>query len=119
MDEHNNEILKVLIEIKETLNRIYFCFENQYFEIQEQKNIEKIKVFESILTESRRKVFPLLFNEKHLSQSEISKIGGISQQAVSQFVKQLIDNDLIEQRNENEKVIYFDKYDLKRIIYRK
>ena len=64
------------------------------------------------MTDHRRKVFPLLFDQRHLSQSEIAKAVGISQPSVSQFVSLLIESNLIEQVKEGDKIIYHDKYDL-------
>ena len=116
MDEPKGEVLEVLVEIRDTLNRIYACFEDEYLEIQKRKYGEKVKAFEAMLTDVRKKIFPLLFDQKQLSQVEIAKVVGISQPAVSQFVKLLIENDLIEQVDKADKIIYRDKYDLIKLI---
>lgn len=116
MDESKGEVLEVLVEIQDTLNRIYACFEDQYLEIQERKYGEKVKAFKAMLTDIRRRIFPLLFDKRHLSQVEIAKVVGISQPAISKFVSLLIENDLIEQVDEAEKIIYRDKYDLIKLI---
>jgi predicted XRE-type DNA-binding protein len=116
MDEPKGEVLEVLVEIRDTLNRIYACFEDEYLEIQKRKYGEKVKAFEAMLTDVRKKIFPLLFDQKQLSQGEIAKVVGISQPAVSQFVKLLIENDLIEQVDKADKIIYRDKYDLIKLI---
>jgi DNA-directed RNA polymerase specialized sigma subunit len=116
MDNPNDEILEILSEIRDTLNRIYYCFEDEYLEVQKRKYGEKVKAFEAMLTDARKRIFPLLFDTRQLSQGNIAKTVGISQPAVSQFVKLLIDNDLIEQVNENNRILYKDKYDLIKLI---
>jgi DNA-binding transcriptional ArsR family regulator len=116
MDEPRDEALKVLIEIRDTLNRIYICFEDQYLEIQKRKYGEKVKAFQGMLTDARKIIFPLLFDQSHLSQGEIARATGISQQAVSQFIILLIKNDLIEQFEQGGKTIYRDKYDLIKLL---
>jgi predicted XRE-type DNA-binding protein len=116
MDEPKGEILEVLMEIRDALNRIFTCFESEYFEIQERKYGEKVKAFEAMLTDVRKKIFPLLFDQRHLSQVDIAKAVGTSQPSVSQFVKLLIENDLIEQVDVSNKITYRDKYDLIRLL---
>jgi predicted XRE-type DNA-binding protein len=116
MDEPKGEVLEVLAEIRDTLNRIYTCFEDEYLEIQKRKYGEKVKAFEAMLTDVRRKIFPLLFDKRHLSQVEIAQAVGISQPAVSKFVSLLIENDIIEQIEEADKIIYRDKYDLIKLV---
>lgn len=116
MDEPKDEALAVLVEIRDTLNRIYTCFEDQYLEIQKRKYGEKVKVFEAMLTDVRKKIFPLFFDQRRLSQVDIAKVVGISQPAVSQFVRLLIENDLIEQVEEAGSITYRDKYDLSKLL---
>jgi predicted transcriptional regulator len=114
MDEPKGEILEALVEIRDTLNRIYICFEDQYLEIQNRKYGEKVEAFKASLTDVRKKVFELLFDQRHLSQGQIAQAAGISQPAVSRFVSLLIEKDLIEQVEEDNKIIYHDKYDLRK-----
>jgi predicted XRE-type DNA-binding protein len=116
MDEQEDEVLSVLVEIRDILNRIYTCFEDQYLEIQKKKYSEKISTFESMLTDIRKKIFPLLIDKNNYTQREIAKIVGISQPAVSQFINLLIKNELIEQSVEGDKTIYCDKYDLLKLV---
>lgn len=114
MDEPKGEVLDVLVEIRDTLNRIYTCFEDQYLEIQKRKYGEKVEAFKAMLTDVRKKVFVLLLDPRHLSQGDIARAVGITQPAVSQFVNSLIEKDLIERVEEDNKIIYRDKYDLKK-----
>ncbi|EKE05535.1 MAG: hypothetical protein ACD_19C00230G0004 [uncultured bacterium] len=112
MIENENEILVVLQSIEDKLNRIYLCFENQYFDIQNQKNKEKLELFKSIITDNRKKIFPLIFDSHQLSQKEIADKVGVTRQAVGKFINQLIENDLIVQKTEADKTIYEDKFNL-------
>jgi DNA-directed RNA polymerase specialized sigma subunit len=116
MDEPKNETLEVLTEIRNTLNCIYACFEEQYLEIQKRKYGDKVQALEAILTDPRRKIFPLLFDERHLSQGEIAKTVGVSRQAVSQFISLLIKYEIIEQHSKVNKIIYNDKYNLIKLV---
>lgn len=74
MDNQNIEILEVLIEIRDTLNRIFICFEDEYIEIQKRKYGEKLDAFEAMLTDVRKKIFLLLFDQKHYSQVKIAQM---------------------------------------------
>jgi len=111
MSATNDELLGVLKEIRDTLSRIYTCFENQYLEIQKQR--EKLAVLEDMLTPVRRKIYPLLFDRRQLSQTAIANEVGITQQSVSQFISLLLAQDLIDRvEDEDSNVTYRDKYDL-------
>lgn len=113
MEEQNDEVLKVLVDIRDTLNRIYTCFEDQYIEIQKNKPKARVSKFKAMLDKDVRKtIFPLLFDKRHLSQKDIAELAKTSQPTVSRFVTELIDNGLIEQAEEKGKTIYRDKYDL-------
>jgi uncharacterized membrane protein len=116
MDEPKGEVLEILLEIRDTLNRIYTCFEDEYLEMQKRKYGEKVKAFEAMLTDVRKKIFPLLFDQRHLSQVEIAQTVGTSQPTVSKFVSSLIEKDLIEQVQEDDQIIYRDKYDLIKLL---
>jgi len=117
MDEQEDEVFSVLVEIRDTLNRIYTCFEEQYLEIQKKKLAKKISALETMLnTDERKKVFPLLFDKNYSSQKEIASSGGMTQSGVSKFVSSLIESDLIEQLKENGKTTYHDKYELLKLI---
>jgi hypothetical protein len=41
MDEQKDEVLSVLVEIRDILNRIYICFEDRYLDIQKKKSLKK------------------------------------------------------------------------------
>lgn len=115
MEEENQQVITLLKDIRDILQRIDLCFEDQYLEKQKQKNAEKFSKFESILNDSRKKIFPMLFDNKHLSQSEIARIVGVDKSTVSRFIKDLLENDLIEQNKTDDKVYYRDKYGFSRM----
>lgn len=112
MDKPKDDVIEVLLEIREILNRIYTCFEDEYLEIQKRKHEEKVESFKAALTEPRKKIFVLLLDQRHLSQGDIAKEVSVSQPAVSQFVKLLIEKDLIEQVEEAGGITYRDKNNL-------
>ena len=118
MSTKDDELLEVAKEIRDILSRIYVCFEDQYLEIQRTKMEEKLKALEAVLTTSaRRKIYPLLFDHRALSQVEIAKEVQVSQPTVSNFVNLLLDQGFIEQtKNENGKATYHDKYDLAKLL---
>lgn len=120
MDNQNIEILEVLIEIRDTLNRIFICFEDEYIEIQKRKYGEKLDAFEAMLTDVRKKIFLLLCDQKHYSQVKIAQIVGISQPTVSRFVSYLVENGFIEQIEvEDGNIIYRDRYNLLKVLLSK
>lgn len=117
MYDQNTEILEVLKEIRDTLNRFFICFEDEYIEIQKQKYKEKLQNFEDMLTDVREMIFPLLFDKKHYSQMEIAQLVGTTQPTVSRFVSTLVENDLIEQSEDKDgNIIYHDKYDFIKVL---
>ena len=109
----NDEVLRVLKEIRDILSRIYICFEDEYLEIQRRRVGDKLEAFESMLTPVRRKIYPLLFDSRQLSQMQIADEVNTSQPTVSRFISALLDQGLIEQiEHEDGNVTYLDKYDL-------
>ena len=61
MGEPKGEILEVLVELRDTLNRIYACFEDQYLEIQQRKHGEKVEAFKGMLDRPSQKGFSITF----------------------------------------------------------
>ena len=116
MSVNNDELLDVAKEIRELLCRIYVCFEDQYLEIQRRKAGEKLQTFEALLTPVRRKIYPLLFDPRRLSQVEIADAVKTSQPTVSRFVSMLLDQDLIEQIEDEQGIRYLDKYDFVKLL---
>jgi len=113
MSTSNDELLEVLKEVRDTLSRIYTCFEDQYLEIQKQKAAKRREMFEDMLTSTRRNIYPLLFDPRRLSQAEIANEADTSQGTVSKFITALLDQDLIERIEDEEgNVTYRDKHDL-------
>ncbi len=118
MNEPNSEILEVLVEIRDTLNRLFICFEDQYLEIEKRKNNEMENEFKNILTGNRKRIISLLFDKRHLSQAEIAQSVGVNKSTVSRFVNLLIENDYIEQSTNGNKTIYKDKLGLQKLVSR-
>lgn len=117
MGTDNDELLEVAKEIRELLSRIYVCFEDQYFEIQKKKAGEKLKALKAVLTTPERKrIYPLLFDPRNLSQAEIAKEAQVTRPAVTQFVSLLLEQGLIEQDKRNGRFIYYDKDGLAKLL---
>jgi predicted XRE-type DNA-binding protein len=116
MDKERDEIMGILVEIRDSLNHISVCFEDQYLEIRMRKHGKKVEAFEALLTDSRKRIFQLLFDQRNLSQVDIAQAAGVKQPAVSKFISLLIENDLIEQISDADKCIYRDNNDLCNIL---
>lgn len=117
MTAQNDEALALLTEIRDLLSRIYICFEGQYLEIQKQRVGEKLEIFEGLLSSTRRRIYPLLFDPRRLSQTEIASRANSTQPTVSKFVSALLDHDLIERIEDEEgNTAYRDKYDLMKLL---
>jgi len=117
MSTTNDAFLGVLKEIRDTLSRIYTCFEDQYLEIQKQKAEKELAALEEMLTSARRRIYPLLFDHRRLSQTKIADEVGITQSAVSKFISALLAQDLIDRvEDEDSNVTYRDKYDLAELL---
>lgn len=114
----SEEILEVLRNIHDLLIPISACFEQQYEEIQRQQSGSKLKELEMLLTTSqRRRVFPLLFDTRPLSQVDIAKEAGTTQPTVSRLIRALLERGLIGQtRGQTGAVTYTDKFGLKRLV---
>jgi DNA-binding MarR family transcriptional regulator len=113
MSTSNDELLKTLKEIRDLLIPISACFEDQYLEVQRQRKAEKQEAFRALLTPTRREIYPLLFDPRRLSQVEIAEQGNTTQPTVSKFVNILLEQGLIEQVVDEDRVtVYRDKYNL-------
>jgi predicted transcriptional regulator len=116
MSTGTDEFLEVVKEIRDLLSRIYVCFEDQYLDIQRQKAGEKFQAFEDLLTPVRRKIYPLLFDSRRLSQVEIANTVNASQPTVSRFVTLLLDQGIIEPIEDEHGIKYVDKYDFIKLL---
>jgi len=111
MDTSNNELLKILEEIRDLLIPISACFEDEYLDIQRQK--KRLEDLKPMLTSIRRSIFPLLFDPRRLSQVAIAEEVTTSPSNVSRFTKTLLEKDFVEQiKDENGNTVYQDKYNL-------
>ncbi len=115
---NSEEILEVLGKIHDLLVPISACFQEQYKDIQRQRFKEKLEELETLLTtDKRRRIFPLLFDSRRLSQIDIAKEAETTQPTVSRFVNTLLKRDLIEPTKDNTgTIVYRDKYDLVKLM---
>lgn len=117
MTDSSSDILKVLKEVRDLLVPISACFQEQYAEIQRQRSGEKLEELEVLLTPVRRRILPLLFDSRHLSQVEIAKEAKTTQPTVSRFISELLERGLIEQtKDEAGTTVYEDTLGLRRLM---
>ncbi len=117
MDTQNDGVLLVLNEIKNTLNKLFVCFEDDYNKIQEKKSSERKEKFLKMLEKDAfKEIFPLLFNKANYSQNEIAEKAKSSQPTVSRVINQLIEDEIIEQLNIDGKTVYKDKFNYLKLI---
>ncbi len=93
------EVVQLLREIRNLLLPVTDAFREQYEESQRRRELVAKK--QSTLnvvakTPARKEVFRLLFGSEYKTQGDIAEAVGVSQPAVSQFVRILYENDLIE-----------------------
>jgi len=111
MSTDSDELLRVLYEIRDLLVPISACFEDKYSAVQ--RKAKKVESFKATLTPVRQRIYPLLFDARHLSQIEIAKEVDTTQPTVSKFVNMLLEQGLIGQfNNEDGMATYQDKYSL-------
>ena len=116
MGTENDELLKMLKEIRDLLIPISACSEEQYSAVWEQRRAEKLQALLAILTPARRKIYPLLFDSHRLSQGQIAEIVGANQSTVSVFVSRLLEESIIELTDDREEAVYQDKYCLSELL---
>lgn len=114
MTDSEKEFLEVFRRIRDLLVPISAYFEERLAEIQRQQFEVKLEELEALLTtDLRRKIFPLLFDLRHLSQAVIAKKTDTTQPTVSRFINLLLEHDLIGQaKDETGTVVYVDKFNL-------
>jgi DNA-binding MarR family transcriptional regulator len=97
MDGSNQDVLTALGEIRDLLIPISACFEEQYAEIQRQRLGRRLEVFRNMMTETRKRILPLLFDPRGLSQVEIAELANTTQPTVSRLVNSLLEQGLISE----------------------
>ena len=113
MSEAGDDILKELRTIRKMLERISACFDEQYAEVQAQRRRTRFEELQAMLTGPRRRIYPLVFDARRLSQAQIAAEAETSQPTVSRFVSALLEADLIEQAADaSGRVVYKDKFRL-------
>jgi Fe2+ or Zn2+ uptake regulation protein len=113
MSDSTREIVGLLEEIRDLLIPISASFEEQYREVQKQRRETKRKQLESLLTDARRSVYPLIFDARRLSQDAIAREANTTQPTVSRFLSALLEAELIKQREDQTgATVYEDTYRL-------
>jgi DNA-binding MarR family transcriptional regulator len=111
MIESEESAIKLLAEIRELLIPIAAHFEQEYAGTK-RKQLEEL-----LSTETKQKIFLLLFNVQNLPQTEIAKLTNTTQPTVSRLITSLLDAELIGKGvDENGKDYYIDKYGLSRKV---
>ncbi len=102
----NEEIVKLLEEIKEMLAPISSQYQDAYRK-------EKFDILKSVLTPINARVFPLLFDPRRLNQGEIAFEASTSQPTVSRFIRVLLKLVLIDEQKDTSGTFYYvDKFNL-------
>jgi DNA-binding MarR family transcriptional regulator len=113
MSDPTREIVGLLEEIRDLLIPISASFEEQYDEVQKQRRETKRRQLESLLTDARRPVYPLLFDVRRLSQDAIAREANTTQPTVSRFISALLEAELIgERQDQTGATVYEDTYRL-------
>ena len=109
-------VVELLVEIRDLLIPISHAFMDEYEEAMQRERLlqEKQSILDGLTTTAaRRQVFDLLFDKEHRTQADIAREVGLTQPAVSQFVRALHDNDLVDSyTNDHGEVRLRNKYDI-------
>ncbi len=110
---NDQEVLALLHEIRDLLTQIAVCYEDQYAEIQQRRQEQKLEEFYALMTPIRWRILPLIFDPANLLQDQIAEKVGTSQPTVSKFITALSSADLIDQEKDADgNTVYVDKYNL-------
>lgn len=107
MNIENEKVVSLLTEIRDLLVPISASFEKEYIGT-------RIDELDSLLsTETKRRIYALLFDNRKLSQTAIAKEAKTTQPTVSRLITSLLEASLIEKHtDENGQDFYQDKYNL-------
>ncbi|MGA7195124.1 MAG: winged helix-turn-helix domain-containing protein [Anaerolineales bacterium] len=107
MRSYEEDVIKLLTEIKELLTPISAHYGPEYIGTK-QKQLK-----EFLATETKRKIFSLLFDPNNLSQTDIAKLADTTQPSVSRLIASLLEAGLIEKDiDENGKEYFIEKFKL-------
>jgi DNA-binding MarR family transcriptional regulator len=107
MSQYEEDVIKLLIEIKELLTPISAHYEPEY------KGTKQSQLEEFLSTETKRRIYSLLFDPRKLSQIDIAKEANTTQPSVSRLIASLLEVDLIEKdKDENGKDYFREKFKL-------
>jgi len=118
MTDINEEILGLLREMRKLLIPISACFEEEYSELQRRR--QEFAEFQEFLGRSpaRVKIYPLLFDSRHLTQVQMAKEAGTTQPTVSTFISSLLKRGWIEEDETGERP-YRERFSLKDVTEEK
>ena len=107
MSKYEEEVIKLLNEIKDLLTPVSAHYEPGYTGTK-QKQLK-----EFLSTETKRKIYSLLFDPHNFSQTEIAKLATTTQPSVSRLIATLLEAGLIEKDvDENGKDYFVEKFTL-------
>jgi hypothetical protein len=120
MTDASHEILEILEEIRNLLKPISACFDEEYREVRAREQEVRVQRFRRLLTPRRRRIYPLLFDPRRLSQVEIAREADTKQPTVSRFVSALLKSELVQERTDSSgNRVYVDRYDLRKVAEEK
>jgi CRP-like cAMP-binding protein len=106
MLNREDEVIDLLHAIRDLLEPISENHRQQYLRDREL-------MLQGVITPVSRKIIPLLFDPRQLTQQRIAEIAGVSQPTVSRVIRDLKARNLIaEVKDENYNVKFVDKWDL-------
>lgn len=110
MTSSEDAILRLLGEIKALLEPISANHRMQFLREQE-------RLLKGMITPVSRRVIPLLFDPRRLTQARIAKLAEVSQPTVSRIVADLKKRGLItEEKDSNFNSKYVDRFNLVQLI---
>ena len=113
MATSSDDILRVVEEIRDVLGPISACYEEQYAEVRRQR----LEELQEILDPVRRRIFPLLFDERHLSMRAIAEEANSNHPKVGRFIRELVERGLLTRtEDDNGAVTYRDRFDLRDLL---
>ena len=98
-NERQGAVVELLVEIRDLLIPISHAFMDEYEEAMQRERLlqEKQSILDGLTsTATRRRIFDLLFDKEYRTQADIAREVGVTQPAVSQFLRALHDNDLVD-----------------------
>lgn len=107
MSQYEEDVIKLLTDIRELLVPLYAHYEPEY------KGTKQKQLEEFLSTQTKQRIYSLLFDPRHLSQTDIAKEANTTQPSVSRLITALLEASLVQKDvDENGKDYYIDKIKL-------